>query len=389
MSYVLPGVNYPREIPVAEGVPPGWKAIEQAYGETSTAAGKTYIRYHSLDGKHRSITSPQAVIKLDAELNGYDSEVAVLEYKERLKRKKEQEASERTVEREAAGIMKGERRDKAIERFRSAFGPLDGPTVHAIPGWKTRWDYSVNCNQTHVVYTEPSGKEWRLLKDLEACMGAKMENGEDLSDLMKAALDHRDQETFAEGSKLARTHGTWLHEAPERGEQIQLTKQKVVERISKNSKRDELVEGSYDECVAKGSVVSLSDVKAGTPAASISSILLKRRFSDRAQLLTLSFGSQSESNGLSCLNGFYYELDSNYNERPLYQKVSEMGSESGVLVCTGLYIFWSDKRNRWELGSLDQSRHCLAFTGVHVGSTPVSGGQDQWRVLRAFLPASV
>lgn len=389
MCYVLPGVQYPREIPVAEGVPPGWKAIEQAYGESSTAAGKTYIRYHSLDGKHRSITSPMAVIKLDAEMNGYDVEVAMLEYKELQKRKKEKEASERTVEREAAGLVKGEKREKAIEHFRAAFGPLDGPTVHAIPGWKTRWDFLANCNQTHVVYIEPSGKEWRLLKDLEACMGTKMENGEDLSDLMNAAIAHRDKDVFAEGPQLARAHGTYMHEAPERGEQIQLTNQRVAERLPKRSRRDELVEGSYDDLVVEGSVVSLSGVKAINSAASICSILLKRSFSNGTQLLTLNFGPQSEGVCLGRLNGFYYQLDSSYNDRPLYQKVSQAGSEAGVLICTGLYVFWRAEHKRWELGSLNLSRHCLAYNCADVGSIPVTGAQDHWRVLRTLLSKTV
>ena len=46
-----------------EGLPAGWKGIEQAYGPTSKSAGKTYVRYSSLDGRHRSLLGPKQIVQ--------------------------------------------------------------------------------------------------------------------------------------------------------------------------------------------------------------------------------------------------------------------------------------------------------------------------------------
>ena len=65
---VAASVKYPREVPVEEGVPAGWKAIERIYGPRSQSCGKTYVRYFSLDGKHKHVVSAKKVIEIEASL---------------------------------------------------------------------------------------------------------------------------------------------------------------------------------------------------------------------------------------------------------------------------------------------------------------------------------
>ena len=42
-------------------------SVEQAYSETSKYWGSTYVRYSSLDGKHKHIASPKGVFAVHCE----------------------------------------------------------------------------------------------------------------------------------------------------------------------------------------------------------------------------------------------------------------------------------------------------------------------------------
>merc|ERR1719219_2921849 len=124
-------------------MPAGWKGIEKLYGATSKSAGQTYIRWYSLDGRHKHICTVKEVIKLDCKSKGLDPDEHIRAFEDRRKL----EAEERKAEREQMGKMKGDAREDTINRFEAVFGKLTGPVVFSFPSWTTRWHYQPNCDQ--------------------------------------------------------------------------------------------------------------------------------------------------------------------------------------------------------------------------------------------------
>jgi hypothetical protein len=53
--------------------------------------------------------------------------------------------------------------------------------VKAFPGWKCEYVFQPGGGQTRAVYNNPEGKQFTLLKDIEAWLGGKMQSGEDIS----------------------------------------------------------------------------------------------------------------------------------------------------------------------------------------------------------------
>ena len=178
----IPGVEYPRDIAIPDFLPSGWRAVERCYGDGSKNYGKTYVRFYSLDGKHKHVGSPQMMIKRHCEDQDIDPGSMLAEYEVVVTEKKEKEAAER----EAARLSKGircrhreamEKRDDAFQRFSETFGDLEGPVVSSFYGWKTRWRYLPKSGQTSILYIEPNGQEWKILRDLQAGLQSRIDSG--------------------------------------------------------------------------------------------------------------------------------------------------------------------------------------------------------------------
>ena len=177
------GITYPRDVPVLDGMPEGWKGVEQVYGASSRYnAGQTYVRYSSLPDTYpklyRQLAGPKQVIQAHCEEMGLDWEPMYAEYQRLQEEKKEREKEAREREREAQGLVKGQERENLIQLSRDEFGELTGPLCLALPGWKCRWDYAADTSgQTCKTFTDDRGNEWKLLKDVEAMIGKRLKDG--------------------------------------------------------------------------------------------------------------------------------------------------------------------------------------------------------------------
>lgn len=179
---VVNDAGFPRDIPVPEGCPPGWRQIEYMY-KSGACMGKTYIRFNHktlTDTKHKGLASLKAVILRDAEDHGKDPQKAFQEYEEAKRLKAEAKAKER----EEQGFLKGEKREEALQLFRKLHGSLDGKTVENFPNWRSEREFLPTCGQTHVTYYDGDGRPWKLLKDIEAMLGHKIQAGEDITSIM-------------------------------------------------------------------------------------------------------------------------------------------------------------------------------------------------------------
>jgi len=154
---------------------------------TGNYVGQTYTRFSSNNGKHKHLMSVKAVVKQDAIDKGEDPEAAIDEYNQKRKIHQEEVSKVKEENREAEGRFAGERREAAIQEFRRKCGKLDTAIVQAFPGWMTRFDWNPGSGQTHVTYRDDEGKEWNLLKDIEAMFGGKLLAGEDVSQFIAKA----------------------------------------------------------------------------------------------------------------------------------------------------------------------------------------------------------
>jgi len=164
-------------VPVLEGMPAGWKGVEQAYGPASKLAGQTYVRYFSLDGRHKGVQSPKLVIQKHCEDHGLEFDVEYAKYTQAMVEKKAKEGEERAKKRGARGQVEGEKRQEMIVLSRERFGELEGKVVFGFPGWKCRFDYSASSGQTTRTFLAPDGREWKLLKDVECMFGTRIQQG--------------------------------------------------------------------------------------------------------------------------------------------------------------------------------------------------------------------
>jgi len=331
-------------------VPPGWKAVEKMYA-SGKYAGKTYTRFYSLDGKHVHVCSARQVIKIHAEENGEDPAAALKYYEEQLKIKHEAAAAERAREAEERGRVRGERRESCIKTFNDKHGQLRGPLVHAFAGWMTRWDFMPNCGQIHVNYTDTEGTEWKLLKDLEASFGMRIENGdgESIEKLLDQAAIYENPEMFKEGSASAKnSQGTFESSAADGVPGVQRTLP---------SKIDDRYEDAS---------ISVSRPKAGEPKSDavdkIRKLLVERGFGATVDLVVISNRDASHA-VTDVLSGVYYRSPQDVNERPCYQHLWECKDKPGRLTCSHLFLSWTGpKLRRWRVGSLDPAlggyAHC-------------------------------
>ena len=191
-TQVIDGVTYPRDVPVLEGMPSGWKGVEQAYGQSSRSAGKTYIRYHSLDGRHRQMMTPKQVIEKHCDDNGLVFSVEYAKYEDVVKAKKD--AAER---------------DDRIALSKAVLGHLTGPLCLGLPGWKCRWEFLPESKETQT-FLDDVGREWKLLKDVECWFGTALHGGGEEAFKVIAMVEAAKLNTYAHD--LFHVGATWCRE---------------------------------------------------------------------------------------------------------------------------------------------------------------------------------
>lgn len=83
---------------------------------------------------------------------------------------------------------------------------------------------------------------------------------------------------------------------------------------------------------------------------------------------------------VQALRGFYYDRQHTHDGRPFYQKLQLISSAIPRVACSGVYMYWRKEKNRWELGTLQPGKGCVAFCDGDSPS-PVKC-MAPWRVLR-------
>mmetsp|Transcript_16429 Transcript_16429/g.35461 ORF Transcript_16429/g.35461 Transcript_16429/m.35461 type:complete len:401 (-) Transcript_16429:94-1296(-) len=350
MSVVEEGVTYPREVP-QEGLPPGWKAIEKAYGSSSKSAGKTYIRFFSDDGSHSSVLTMARVFELHCQDNGGDPAAMLENYKKLMAEKRERMAEQSRKDREARGIMKGENREAAIQRFRDRFGQLTGAWAFQFPGWRTRWHFQPNCNQTMIEYLDPEGNSFKLLKDVECALQLRMEASPEaeteLSEMIKQAEADIDKDEFAKGSRGARDClGVFELTNNKRGSKP------PAEDFEPAAKRQKTSDILFKADAAKQEDWAVVDSESSVKKAftEYQKLLQERGFSEDAVLLGI-YGLNAKRSFSRRIQGIYLEMPGKICGERFYQKLLHHPGENMGLGCDSLYLVWSDLRKRWEMAS--------------------------------------
>eukprot|EP00928_Gymnodinium_smaydae_P091523 TRINITY_DN75244_c0_g1_i1.p1 TRINITY_DN75244_c0_g1~~TRINITY_DN75244_c0_g1_i1.p1 ORF type:complete len:400 (+),score=50.99 TRINITY_DN75244_c0_g1_i1:68-1267(+) len=390
MSLVEPGVSYPRDV-VMKGLPTGWRAVEQKYGDASKSAGKTYVRYFSKDGRFKNIGSLKAVYQKDAESNGLKPEVGVKLFEEF--RAKEEE--ERQKKKEEAGVVGKEQREEAIQVFEAQFGKLEAYVVPKMTGWSHTAKYLEGSEQTHILFYNPEGVQFGTVKAVEASLGLRMMKGEDLTKMIKDARDEfiKEHGSLNPGyNPLRRTaDGSSLKAAALSGDLA-----KVAEVEGRGSgpadKRRRLLDEDYvdyaDLVVMEATKDSKASRKAGAGAADAKALvqsyslardsLTARHFEADTPIIAVLGGGEHQY--VDVLRGLYYKTSDSLKGRPCYQHVKS--SKGGkTIVCGGRYMCWDDVKHRWcfVVGDLSAPR-CLAFN-TDDKATPEQLSSP-WRVIR-------
>mmetsp|Transcript_13784 Transcript_13784/g.31246 ORF Transcript_13784/g.31246 Transcript_13784/m.31246 type:complete len:351 (-) Transcript_13784:164-1216(-) len=322
-----------KEIP-CEGLPPGWKCLEKVY-LSGGSAGKTYIRF-SCD-KHKNVLSLKAALKLHAEDNGQDPEEAMREYE----RKKEEKKEDLAKLREERGQIKGEKRNEAIDHFRAVHGKLDGATVVQFPGWRGESKVLENCGQISASYFDSEGRIFKLVNDIEAFLGKRMIDGEEIPDIAKARA-----------SIIYDEHGKAVNLARKGENCVDVDTQRKKQRLDQREVGLDYYAESKQLAVVNAEGAK---EKAAAQAPAVRKILLQRGFAESTSLVAVTGG---QSGVMETVAGLYYQLPENFNDRPCYQQVKPAGSS---LACQGQYIFWSTRRDSWKIGSLDDGKVGMAF----------------------------
>eukprot|EP00450_Noctiluca_scintillans_P025332 CAMPEP_0194519094 /NCGR_PEP_ID=MMETSP0253-20130528/52662_1 /TAXON_ID=2966 /ORGANISM="Noctiluca scintillans" /LENGTH=480 /DNA_ID=CAMNT_0039363187 /DNA_START=46 /DNA_END=1488 /DNA_ORIENTATION=+ len=183
----MQNVVYPRKItPHPLGLPEGWSGWEKQY-LSGLYRGYTYVRFEKNNGMHPHTLSVTQAIKLDAMDKGLDPKKALKAYD----KKRKKIASENARVREQNEKETKKRKEESHRIFQKHFGSLDTAVVQALPGWQVRYEFLQACNQIHNEYRDPTGKSWRLIKDIEIHFGGRMLEGEDITELMMYARQQR------------------------------------------------------------------------------------------------------------------------------------------------------------------------------------------------------
>eukprot|EP00928_Gymnodinium_smaydae_P099580 TRINITY_DN9543_c1_g1_i1.p1 TRINITY_DN9543_c1_g1~~TRINITY_DN9543_c1_g1_i1.p1 ORF type:complete len:660 (-),score=90.47 TRINITY_DN9543_c1_g1_i1:116-1987(-) len=380
------------------GFPPGWKGIERAYGANSKSAGKTYVRWATVDGKYKNIQNAAEVFELHCKEHGGDPAEMHQNYKRMMEAKRQQQKEDTKAEREARGQLEGKKREEAIERFRSTFGELSGPIVYKFPGWKTRWDYQSGCSQVRVMYTDPEDNNWCLLKDLEAAFQCRIERGDGghIPDMIREAKENMDVAEFSLGAKRARETGQSYVVVAGKG-------QDAAREQTTRGKRDRVTNDSYEE----SSVIKLvkatlgqNDIASALEAAGICnakglaqdvthvSDLLRSRcnFADATGLLAVGTTKNEPHAVIDMFKGIYYQRPESAEGKPYFQRMVPRAAGSRDFRTSGVYLHWCPQRNAWRFGRLLDSSAALAFCAEDQAS-PDELIASSWSLLKELALA--
>jgi len=392
-SLVEPGVVYPREVAPPIGLPPGWKAIERAYGPGSKSAGKTYTRYDGPNGVPKTLSSVKLAIERDCEARGLDLAEALVAYEKALEEDKERKQQER----EASGHLVGEKREEAISAFHAKYGTLDGCTVAMLPGWKGKVGYSEGSGQTHVIYISPDLRSFGTIRQIEAFFGARVLAGEELSLVgeARAAAKAKYGDYPPSFNPLRRTtDGGTIKEAVDSGVLDVAEVQQVAEgNASKEVSPDDYCQsdavammcmslqsamaGATEELRAVGAVDA---PELACSCKDISEALLERRFEKDVEILAVFRRAPQKDDSqnlmvIDCVRGVYVRLPESFQGRSCYQRV--LKGPTGPCGHKFL-VFWSAARGVWKLGELDDSKAGLALS---EGFATMTSLEQPWKLL--------
>ena len=375
--YRIPGVEYPREVPILPGMPEGWKGIEKCYGEASKMFGQVYTRYSSSCGKHRGVGSPAQVIKLHCEELGTDPTDMLLEY-ERIKlERKDKEIADRAEEQASKGVLKGDVRDLKIEKFREVYGPLEGPVVFCFPGWKTVWSYLPVSNQVFITYVEPSGQEWKILKNLEAALQHRMDIGVggDIPAMLEEGRGKADPAKFSCGTKNAReTQGTCEIEGGAEFSEVQTRSLLEIDGVKQSFRKTKRKKTHSKDQVWRAlefvNRVGPSQTGWATLAtqehvekalSEFRRLMVECKFPEETELVAVH-GCSTDRHYANRVIGVYYEMAERCEGRRCYQKLLSAPGCTPALGCDDIYVVWSPSRAQWQMVTKPEDGGvCIAF----------------------------
>jgi len=383
---ILEGISYPREVPMPDGLPEGWIAVESAYSEKSCHYGKTYVRFRSMDGKHRHILGPKQVVELHCKDHGMDFTTVYAEY-EKVKKEK---IDKRKAEAETRGKMAEERREAMIALFQKNFGEIDGPTVFAFPGWKCRWDFLPESKQCPKTFIAPDGVEFKLVKDVMAKYGAVIEKEgnvpADIAKMVRAGKTNtKAHDLFINGTRKAQECEGSVTLDPSSSDLICSSESKAerAERMQTTGKKRKdtslrLNFADADDYQAWRPKINLCRSDTSSEIANLKSSLLQRLFKDCEDLMLQVVSDQAHRYG-DAISGYYFlrSKDSD-TKRPVYQQFRMTSRPPSQMIPMDAFIYWSDRNKRWEIGTMDDKKEAVAFSSS-ISSVPTG---LEWKLLR-------
>eukprot|EP00929_Paragymnodinium_shiwhaense_P021324 TRINITY_DN13938_c0_g1_i2.p1 TRINITY_DN13938_c0_g1~~TRINITY_DN13938_c0_g1_i2.p1 ORF type:complete len:352 (+),score=90.04 TRINITY_DN13938_c0_g1_i2:62-1117(+) len=312
------------------GLPDGWECVEKAY-LSGQHAGKTYQRFQS--GKHANVLSLKAAIKLDAEDRGLDAEEAVRQYELRKQAAKDEELKAK----EDSGILKGEKRELYIQKFRALHGELNGAIISSLPGWRGESKLLESCGQISAQYVAPNGQIFKLVKDIEAKFAMDIEKGRPVPDFAAARASCTDE--FGRAVNTARLNV--------------LAADQITKSDLGRKRRRYLSSADYAEAEVKAFVDNCAKLRKE---------LVLKGFEEDIDLVYVAraAGATSSRKTLDALRGVYYRRPGECHDKAYYQRVELTG---GRLWCTGMHISWSSNMECWKIGS-------LVLAGIAICKSP-------------------
>jgi len=394
MPLVQPGVKYPRELTDLDSMggvalPPGWKAIEKAYGPNGKTAGQTYIRFEGGAKNYKGVGSVKKCYELTAVDEGSDAQTGTAKYEE-LKEKYKKDL-------EAQRGASGERKEAAIALFEEKFGKLEAAVIPKIPGWTYSTAYLENSGQTHVLYYSPDKVQFGTVKQVEGVFGLRMMDGEDITSLIENARQDfiKEHGSLNPGyNPLRRTSdGSTLQEAVAAGDMSKVADVEA-QGAGRDKKRRRILDSDYvetdDGVVARGlEEVALKAAGAEDAAslaqlsAEIRGLLQKRGFqADKIEILAIGTRKAGHAFIDHFSGSVFYQLAHALDGKPCFQLVKKMSLPSSMLGCLGCYIHWDSSQNRWQLilGNLNQKKTLCIAINMDDTSSPAEVSKP-WRWL--------
>jgi len=362
-------------------LPLGWKIIQLVY-KTGGSAGKPYTRFQRDEGG-MALGSLKQVFEKHLEETGED---LFASHKE-LKEERNQAAKEENARKQAEkGKFQKDKREMLIQLFRDKHGTLTGPILMAFPGWKGESKFLPSCGQYCASYQDPSGKIWKLCKDVEAHFGYLMEQGreDEIPDIELArqnlATDEKGK-VINEARQLNKVEEfTLVNPEPDNSRSARRGKRKKVgtDVVNYDFYRDCKELRCYDIMKMSEQEMETANILEGASAvkqlAGIKRGLLARHFPESTAVIYMR-GPWKKAVGqktMKLLEGFYYERPDKVDERSCYQQITLVDQK---LVCTECHLFWSAKLGIWKLGRVSEDK-----AGIAICS------EDQAQVLKLTQP---